>query len=90
MDRGRCLQVLEHAGMQANAKALHLIHAYWEKSVIVCRVSGYHNSPFSAKCGVAQGSPLSPTVDPIVREWVRLMEAAGINVTNIWVITVVF
>ena len=68
MDRGRCLQILEHAGVQANAKALHLIHAYWEKSVIVCRVSGYHNSPFSAKRGFIQGGPLSSAIFNIMMD----------------------
>ena len=93
MDRGRCLQILEDAGV--GPKALRLIRAFWDKAILVCRASGYYGSPFSAERGVTQGGPLSPTifnimVDAIMREWVRLMEAAGINAADIRTIAAVF
>ena len=50
MDRGRCLQILEGAGV--GPKALRLIRTFWDKAILVCRASGYHGSPFSAKRGV--------------------------------------
>ena len=56
MDRGRCLQILEDAGV--GPKALRLIRTFWDKVILVCRASGYHGSPFSAKHGVTQGGPL--------------------------------
>ena len=74
---------------------LRLIRTLWDKAVLVCRASGYHGSPFSAKRGVTQGGSLSPTifnimVDAIVREWVRQMELAGFNTSDIRTIAAVF
>ena len=90
MDRGRCLRILEDAG--AGPKALRLLRTFW---VLVCRASGYHDSPFSAERGITQGGPLSPAifnimVDAIVRAWVRLAEAAGFDATDIRAIAAAF
>ena len=60
MDRDWCLQILEDTGVRP--KALRLICTFWDKAILVCRASGYHDSPFSAKRGVTQGGPLSPTI----------------------------
>ena len=60
MDKGRCLQILEEAGV--GPKALCLIRTFWDKTILVCRTSGYHGSPFIAKHGITQGGPLSPTI----------------------------
>ena len=83
----------EDAGV--GLKALRLIRIFWDKGILVCRASGYHGSPFSAERGVTQVGPLSPTifnimVDAIVQEWMRQMELAGFNVTDIRTIVAVF
>ena len=50
MDRGWCLLILGDAGV--GLKVLCLTCAFWDKSIIICRASSYHDSPFSAKHGV--------------------------------------
>ena len=85
MDRGWCFRI----------QALRLIRTIWDEAILVCRASGYHGSPFSAERGVTQGGPLSPTifkimVDAIVREWVRQIELAGFDDSDIRAIVTVF
>ena len=58
----RCLQIMEDA--KVGSKALRLICAFWDKSILVCLVPGYHGSPFGANLGVTQGSPLSSPPSP--------------------------
>ena len=92
MDRGRCLKILEDSGM--GLKVFRLIRAFWEKSVLFCRASGYRGRPFSAKRGVTQSCPLSSIIfsimmNDIIQESVCLIEATGINAANMHVIAAV-
>ena len=71
MDRGRCLAILEDAGV--GPCALRLKKSFWDNEVLVCRAAGYYVRPFKLERGVTQGAPLSPTtfslmVDTIMRE----------------------
>ena len=93
MDRGRCLAILEDAGVGPHA--LRLLRTFWERETLVCRAAGYYGVPFRAERGVTQGGPLSPTVfnlmvDAIMREWVYQMEATGIDADDVRVIAAVF
>ena len=51
MDRGRCLAILEDAGV--GPCALRLIRSFWEQEVLVWRATGYYGSPFRVEHGVA-------------------------------------
>ena len=53
MGRGRCIGILEGAGV--GPKAVRLIKVFWDKTVLVCCASGYYGRPFSAGRGVTQG-----------------------------------
>ena len=93
MDRGRCLAILNDAGM--GPYALLLIQSFWDNEVLVCRAAGYYVCPFKSERGVTQGGPLSSTifnlmVGAIVREWIFQMEAAGFDTADISLVAVVF
>ena len=80
MDRKRCLEILEGAGV--GPKIWRILKNFGDKAELACRASGHHGRVFKAWRGVTQGSPLSPTifnlmVDSIVREWMRQLKGKG-------------
>ncbi len=59
---------------------LRLQNLFWQNAKLVCRTGGCYGSPFNAKRGVSQGSPLSllmfnVCVNAVVRE--RLHQMLG-------------
>ena len=80
MDQGRCLKILHGVGV--DEKTVWLIARFWKESGLCCRATGFYGRLFKVRCGVTQGSPLSPTifnlmVDSVMREWERQLMAGG-------------
>ena len=93
MDRSRCVEIMEDAGV--GPQAIRLINTFLKKEVLVCRAAGFYGRTVKSSRGVTQGGPLSPTIfnllmDVIVREWVRLMELKGFDTADICAIVAVF
>ena len=86
MDRWCGLDILRNAGV--GSKAVRVPKAFWDRTELACRASGYYGRTFKAWRRVIQGGPRSPTifnlmVDAIVREWMRQLEEKGVDTEDI-------
>ena len=80
MDREHCIMILE--GYGAGPRMIRLIRGNWRDAIMMCRAMGNYGTPFTAGCGVTQGSPLSAMlfnvmVDAVARERFRELREGG-------------